>query len=212
MNLNEIFNEKFEFRKVLVMVFLAFLATVSVLILRQSSFNEIPVSPEYRRKGPDNAKIKIIEFSDFGCPACAMAHFYLSKVMEVYKDNFQINYKYFPLTMIHPNSFLAAINAECAGKQNKFWEFADILFKEQDKWSHSQTPQDIFMEYARTINLNLSDFENCVKDKEIEKNVNMDISYGDLKNVDATPTFFINNERAVGAGQLMEKIRKFSVK
>jgi len=199
---------KLHWKKILVMFFLMFFATLIVIFLRESDITQIPQSPQYREKGPDSAKIKVIEFSDFGCPACAMANKYLNEILNVYKNNIQISFKYFPLTNIHPNSFSAAMYAECAGKQEKFWEFGNVLFENQEKWLQSQESEKIFMNYAMQLKLDIQSMEKCVKDKEIEKIIKLDMSYGDLKKVDATPTFFVNNKRAVGAMQVIESIKK----
>jgi len=199
---------KLHLKKILVMFFLMFFSTLIVIFLRESNIIEIPKSPQYREKGPDNAKIKIIEFSDFGCPACAMANKYLNEILKVYKDRMQLSFKYFPLTDIHPNSFSAAIYAECAGKQGKFWEFGNMLFENQEKWALSKESEKIFMDYIVKLNLDIPSIQKCINDKEIEKTIKLDMSYGDLKKVDATPTFFINGKRAVGSMQLIENIKK----
>lgn len=210
--LTAFFSDKPDWRRFMVMFFLILVSTIVVIVFRESSLVEIPPSPENRRKGSENPKMTIMEFSDFSCPACALAHSYVSEVLKIYKNEIQLNFKYFPLETIHPNSFAACINAECAARQGKFWEFADILFREQKNWVMATNFQDIFYNYARTLGINLQDFKKCLNSKEIPKIVKLDMSYGDLKKVDATPTFFINNERAVGAGQVMQKILKYSGK
>lgn len=82
-------------------------------------------------KGPSDAKVTLVEFSDFQCPYCAS--FYSATEQQIMKDYVESGkvrfvYKHFPLTTIHPNAQKAAEASECAGDQGKFWEMHDLLF------------------------------------------------------------------------------------
>jgi len=188
-------------KKLVVSFFLIFLSTLAALLLRQASLVEQSPSPEFRKKGPDSARIRIFEHSDFGCPACALSHKYLNELLSVYKEEIQLNFKHYPLPELHPNSPKAALYADCAGRQGKFWEFADSLFSEP-----------FFEGLFRKLGLDAEKLKRCAADPETLKDFNMDVSFGDLKRIDATPTFFVNGERAVGPGQLSEKIRHWESK
>jgi len=161
----------------------------------------------WRRMGPEKAKIIIYEHSDFACPACAGANFKLKEIMKVYGKEIQLNFKHYPLTMIHRFSLDAAAYADCAGEQGKFWEFADLLFANAEKWANNENFKEEFKDYAKKLNLDWKKLEECHQDPKTLKQIKSDISYGDLKGVDATPTFFVNGKRAVGTLQLINRIQ-----
>ena len=86
-------------------------------------------------KGKDNASVTIIEFSDFQCPFCIRVIGTLSQILDVYQGKVSLVYKHLPLTSIHPWAQKTAEAAECAGDQNKFWDFHDKLFEYQQDWA-----------------------------------------------------------------------------
>lgn len=86
-------------------------------------------------KGPGNAKVTIIEFSDFQCPYCKRGFETISQVLKEYDGKVRLVFKQFPLNAIHPKAQKAAEASVCATDQNKFWEFHDILFQNQEEWS-----------------------------------------------------------------------------
>ncbi len=85
-------------------------------------------------QGAANAKVTIVEFSDFQCPFCERAFPTINQLMNDYKGKIKLVYKHYPLTSIHPYAQPAALAAECAREQNKFWEFHDLLFQNQNTW------------------------------------------------------------------------------
>lgn len=181
--------------------------TIAVINLGQGESAVQPPSPDYRRLGPEKAAIVIYEHSDFACPACAAANLKLKEIIKVYGSQIQLNFKHYPLTMIHRFSLDAAAYADCAGKQGKFWEFGDMLFENREKWANNENFKAEFAGYAKKLNLDWQAMEKCHQDPETLKQIRNDISYGDLKGVDATPTFFINGKRAVGAIQMLNRVQ-----
>lgn len=87
-----------------------------------------PVGSDEHRIGPRNAKVTLIEYSDFECPFCQRFHPTIKQIAAKYPDDVAVVYRHFPLESIHPNARGYAIASECAGQQGKFWEFADTLF------------------------------------------------------------------------------------
>lgn len=87
-------------------------------------------------RGDRNAKVTIVEFSDFQCPFCKQAVSTLDQVLEEYKGKVRLVYKHYPITSIHPNAQIAAEASECAREQNKFWEYHDLLFAQQTAWAN----------------------------------------------------------------------------
>lgn len=88
-------------------------------------------------KGPKNAPVTIVEFSDFQCPYCERAFPTINQVMKEYDGKVQLVFKHFPLISIHPRAQKTAEASLCAGDQGKFWEFHDALFKTQTEWSRT---------------------------------------------------------------------------
>jgi protein-disulfide isomerase len=78
--------------------------------------------------GPETARLTILEYSDFQCPACASYAPVMTQVLAKYPEDVRLVYRNFPLNQIHPNAYEAALAAEAAGKQGKFWDMHDLLF------------------------------------------------------------------------------------
>ena len=146
-------------------------------------------------RGNRNAKVILIEYSDFECPACAMYAPMLDRLAEEFGDKIALFYRHFPLKMIHKDAELAARAAEAAGRQNKFWEMHDMIFKNQDEWAGGGGAKNFFIKYADTLNLNAEQFKNDINSKEVKNKVNNDYQSGLAAGIDYTPTFFLNGQK-----------------
>src|SRR3972149_9699030 len=100
-------------------------------------------------KGARQARVRIVEYSDFQCPACQQAQRPLKQILEEYGETVQIIFNDFPLVKAHPNALSAAEAAQCAYSQQRFWEYHDLLFEGQDIWAQMTDPQPYFLDYAR---------------------------------------------------------------
>lgn len=145
--------------------------------------------------GPEDAQVKIVEFADFQCPGCAAAHPAISQIIDEYKDKVLFVYRYFPLETIHQNAKLAAIAAEAAARQDKFWEMSDKLFENQKSWENESNAKEKFLEYAKELDLDEQKFTDDLGNAEISDKINNDYSDGLRAGVNSTPTFFINGVR-----------------
>lgn len=92
---------------------------------------DIVISKEDPAKGPENAKVTLVEFSDFQCPYCLQAHPTVQKILQTYGNDIRFIYKQFPLNAIHPKAQKAAEASLCAQEQGKFYEYHDKLFDNQ---------------------------------------------------------------------------------
>lgn len=196
-------------RKIFIAALLAFAATLSVLLFRQFNLSPARPSPDFRAFGPRNAPIQIYEYTDFACPACRAAEAHIIKILEVYKGSVRVNFKHYPLSVIHPWSFLAASYADCAGAQGKFTEYAGLLFESQEKWARAGEKPVEFTAFAEQLKLNLTALEACAEDTGTARRVKLDVAEGDLRGVNATPTFFVNGKRAVGGAQFLDLAKNF---
>lgn len=148
--------------------------------------------------GPENAKVTVIEFSDFQCPYCRRFHEEtLPQLRALYGDRIRFVYRDLPLTSIHGFAQGAAEAAECANEQGRFWEYHDLLFQNQ---TALQTPD--LKAYAARLGLNQAAFDACVDSHKYADEVNADIDDASAAAVTGTPTFFINGRRLVGAQPL----------
>ncbi len=144
--------------------------------------------------GPKDAKVVIVEFSDFQCPACGQAYPVVKQILRDYADRIRFVYRDFPDTQSHPQSLIAAVAAQCAYEQGRFWEMHDKIFEDQQNLS-----EENLKKYAIQIGLNNIKFELCLQAGKSLKEVEQDWQQGFVAGVKATPTFFINGVKVAGA-------------
>ncbi len=151
--------------------------------------------------GNENAPVTITEYSDFQCPLCKK-YFddTYSQIIRDYVQTGKVKYvfKHFPLN-IHPQAIPAALSAECALEQNKFWEMHNLLFQTQNDWSGKSDHLDTFKRLAAQLNLNTEQFNQCLDSKKHQGNVDKDYQEGLSGSIRGTPTFYINDQILVGA-------------
>jgi protein-disulfide isomerase len=186
------------FRRFLVGTLLIALPLVVVRAVKQTSWGPILAAPKARETGNPNAKVTIVEYSDFQCPSCAMVDPTVHKFLEIYQGKVRLIYKYYPLTHIHKNSMPAAHAAECAAGQNKFWPYHDRLFQTQLAWAPLADPTTSYMAIAQDVHLDLSKFQACYADPAPIARINADAQEAQARDVTATPTFFVGEDRLVG--------------
>ncbi len=145
-------------------------------------------------KGPKNAPVTIVEFSDFQCPFCARGTETLNAIYKEYDGKIQVVFKAFPLPF-HKEAEPAHRAAIAAGKQGKFWEYHDKLF------ANTQALKDLsnLDKYAQELGLNMEKFKKDMNDPAVAKQVQDEMKQGQEVGVRGTPAFFINGTRLVGA-------------
>jgi protein-disulfide isomerase len=145
-------------------------------------------------RGPADAPVTIVEFSDFQCPYCSRATSTIKKLEEAYAGKIRLVYRDFPLVQIHPQAAQAAEAASCANDQGKFWEMHDSLFGQQDKLSTEDLKQR-----AVTLGLDAAAFNACLESGRHRAEWQSDEKDGTRYGVSSTPAFFINGRLIVGA-------------
>lgn len=145
-------------------------------------------------KGNVDAPVTLVEYSDFQCPACAAFQPVLKEILATYGEKLRFEYKHYPLP-VHPYAQQAAIAAEAAGQQGKFFEYHDALFEKQAEWSKSPTPVTSFTKYAEELNLDVEKFKQHQKSALLRDIVRADLNEAKELGLTGTPTFYLNGEK-----------------
>ncbi len=154
---------------------------------------EVPVNPGDAIKGPANAKVTIVEFSEFQCPFCKRVNPTMDQIVKEYGKDVRIVFKHNPLSF-HKDAPYASQAALAAGKQGKFWEMHDMLFENQRQLK----PEDI-EKYAQELGLNMAKFKADAESDAIKKQIAADQALAGKVGARGTPTFFINGKKLRGA-------------
>lgn len=145
-------------------------------------------------KGPADAIITVIEYTDFQCPYCSMAYEEFEKLMEMYPNDVRLVYRSLPLVGLHPNATVAAQAAEAAGEQDMFWEMYAALFSNQSEWSNLSAED--FMTWlnaeAETLGLDVERFSEDTVSEDIQNKIQGEIEYANSIGLGSTPTVLIN--------------------
>lgn len=145
--------------------------------------------------GTDSAKVKLVVFSDYQCPACGAAEPTVEKVREATTSgNFQLIHRNFPLPQ-HLNAKPAANLAAYAATKGKFWAANDKLFATQKEWENLPDPTDYLVNLAKGLGLNETEARDAIKGQKFASLIQDDINDGNSLNVNATPTFFVNGRK-----------------
>ena len=177
-------------------------SVTSVLAVRGRQKPYVTQAPAYRQKGPAEAQVTVVEFSDFECPACRYAVEPLKRLEAIYGKDLRLVYKHFPLRF-HAHARPAAVAAECAGRQGKFWDFFELLYAKQEDWAKAGGVG--FEGYAKGMGLDMGAFSACLKDPAVAALIESDKKEAEDRWVVSTPTFFINGKRFSGPRQLSER-------
>jgi len=184
-------------------VFLAavFTAVAAVLPAQERP----PANADPHVLGDVHAKVTIVEFGDYQCPVCrAFWKEVEPRLRKEYVDTGKVRLIFadFPVIQIHPEAVLAAMAVDCAGDQNKYWQYHDKLFHEQD-WG-----DEVFRfgardlkRWARDVGLETKAFNDCLDSGRHKDDVARDKNAGDKLNIRGTPTFLINNRRVIAGAQ-----------
>jgi protein-disulfide isomerase len=143
--------------------------------------------------GPADAKVTIVEFSDFQCPFCTRAATATSEIKKKFGDKVRVVFRQFPLGF-HQDAHLASQAALAAHEQGKFWEYHDLLFKNQ-----SALKREDLEKYAAELKLDLSKFKSALDTGKYKQTVDDDMKLGGEVTVQGTPTMFLNGKRVANA-------------
>lgn len=190
-----------------VTLLIVLVACVTVTRLARGTFSQEHFE-NVKIKGPQDAPIHMVVYSDFQCPACRISLAPIEELRSQFSDVVQVEFRHFPLERAHRWTLIAASFAECAAEQGKFWEFHDRMFLEQPMWSKSEDALPVFANYAQELSLNRQTLEQCLENPKTFEKIRREHSMGARQNVQSTPTIFINGHPLVGGLQLKTKGRE----
>jgi protein-disulfide isomerase len=143
--------------------------------------------------GNKDAKVTLLEYGDFQCPACATYFGFVEKLYAEASTSMRLVFRHFPLPQ-HQNAIPAALAAEAAGKQGKFWDMYRLLYSNQLAWAESSEATRLFTEYATSHGLNTESFNKDMQDASLRSKITSQSDEGVRIGVNSTPTFFINGK------------------
>lgn len=142
--------------------------------------------------GPDDALVRIVEFSDFECPHCATFAGVAQELSERYPDTVQITFRNFPLSF-HPNARRVAEMSVCAHSQRKFWEFSNLAFARQ-RTLYNDFDDDTLFDLAEEVGINSDEARDCLSSPFAGASVDKDVEDGIALELRGTPTVYINEQ------------------
>jgi protein-disulfide isomerase len=155
---------------------------------------KVPVTPQDHRLGPHDAPVTLVEYGDYECPACGMAHPVTKMLTRHFQDRLRFVFRNFPLAQVHPNAQAAAETAEFAAAQGRFWEMHDALYENQ-----AQMGLPLFVALAEALGLSGNELADALADGRYRPKVREDFMGGVRSGVNGTPTFFVNGRRHDGS-------------
>jgi protein-disulfide isomerase len=149
----------------------------------------VPVAPTDHSIGSSHAQLTLVEYGDFECPHCKQAAPVVKLLLSHFSDRLRFVYRHFPLEEVHPHALNAALAAECAGGQGRFWVMHDLLFEQQPALNphHLQA-------YAHRLELDVDRFSTEMSDTVYLQRIREHQEGGAKSGVRATPAFFINGK------------------
>ena len=173
----------------------------SVKIMLDAPRQTVKMASGSPSRGPANAPIEVIEFSDFQCPFCQRVGPAVTQVLTTYGDRIRLVYREYPLPN-HPNARQASEAGLCANEQDKFWQYHDRMFANQQRLGAADLKQ-----HAVDLGLDATRFNACLDSHKYAQHVEADVNAGNDAGVNGTPAFFING-RMISGAQPFEAFKK----
>ena len=155
----------------------------------------VPGADPAHVRGGTNALVTIEEFGDFECPPCGALHPELVKIEKEYGDKLRVVFRQFPLAQLHKHAYEAALAAEAAGTQNKFWQMHDLIYEKKEEWRLAPDPPSLFADYANVLGMDGERFKRDMMGELAKMRVALDMRRGRSMGVLGTPTLFINDRK-----------------
>jgi protein-disulfide isomerase len=144
-------------------------------------------------QGSIDAPLVLVEYGDYQCSYCGQAYGIIKAVQKKFAGRLQFVFRNFPLNESHPDAFNAALVAEAAAVQGKFWEMHDMIYEHQDRLD-----LESLSGYAREIGMDAEQFEKDIQGKALSDKVEHDFESGIRSGVNGTPSFYVNGTKFEG--------------
>jgi protein-disulfide isomerase len=166
-----------------------------VLVFHKNNTPTAGSTPTSNVEGEGKTGVKLVEYGDFECPYCEEYYPIVKQVAAQYNTQIYFQFRNLPLTQIHPNAFAGARAAQAAALQGKFWQMHDLLYDNQNQWVSASSPETLFVGYAQSLNMNVSQFQNDYASTKVNNTIQADITaFGKTGQPEATPTFFLDGK------------------
>jgi protein-disulfide isomerase len=162
-----------------------------------------------RAKGNLKARVKIVEFIDFQCPACTNGIKILGTYFDQHPNDIYLQIKYFPLANMHRHAIVSALYSECAARQGKFWALNDLMMPQQSQWATLISAEGVFHNMAMQAGIDMAKLDTCLASPQARRVINDEKALGQSLGVSSTPAYFINNKMVVGTKLLEEELKKY---
>ena len=151
---------------------------------------EAPVTEDDHIRGPEDAPLTLVDYSDYQCEACIQGFYAVEKLMETHGEKLRLVYRHFPLMSYHPMAMPGALAADAAGLQGRFWEMHEKIFRAEGRFD-----DDDLVRWAEQLDLDMERFEQDRRSDELEEHIRKVRLEGARTGVNGTPTFFLDNWR-----------------
>ena len=155
--------------------------------MTQRTHLAVPVSERDHRQGPATAAVTLVQYGDYECPYTRQSTTIVRSIQQQLGDQLRFVFRNFPLTEIHPHALHAALAAEAAASQGKFWEMHDVIFHHQ----HTLEDSDL-VQFAAAVGLDRQQYAQDMAHQRSLSHIEEDVESGERSGVQGTPTFFIN--------------------
>lgn len=143
--------------------------------------------------GDNNAKIIIVEFSDFKCKYCGEQEKMIKNIIKEYKNDIKLIWKDFPESNKNSESWKSAVAARCAGEQGKFWEYHDLLFENIENLN-----SELYINLAKTLEIKINIFEECLMNEKVHKMIISNIAEANFLGINGIPFLYMNDQEIFG--------------
>ena len=180
---------------VLLIIGASLAAGAGLFITRKTPATDVTVAGHSR--GPEGAPVTLVEYGDYECPPCFAReyHVIIDRLLEKYPQTVRYEFRHFPIETTHPNALPAAMAAEAAGAQGKFWEMHRLLLSSHQRWYKNPQAREIFQELAGKLGLDMKKFISDLDSKPIEQRIRQEQAAGRDDGVQGTPTFLMNGRK-----------------
>lgn len=194
-------------QKIKLTILIVCLAVGLVAGIRYLAWNNAKVLDPavFRQTGDPQSPIKIVEYIDLQCPACANGSQQLQTIIEQNPNKIFLEVRFFPLG-VHVHSMAATKFTLCAGKQGKFWPYLHLILKRQQVWSELNDPQPALLEAIKDIQLNPDTVLACTNEDELRVKILEEKDAGTTLGIKSTPTYFINGKMVVGVSPMLDEV------